>query len=63
VQRTDEKRYIVALTKVHSNHIAKLKAYNAIFRQIKCYCHHENNDVNHRHIVEFNFKQLHNLDQ
>jgi hypothetical protein len=62
-QRTGEKRFIAALTKVYSEHITKLKTYNAILRQIKCYFHHETKDIIQRHIVQFNLKQLHNRDQ
>jgi len=56
VQRMGKKRFIVVLTKVSSEHITKLKTYNAILRQIKCYCLHENKDVIHRCIVRFNLK-------
>jgi len=54
VQRTGEKRFIVALTKVNSEHIKKLKTYNVILRQIKCYCLLENKYDFHLCNIQFN---------
>jgi hypothetical protein len=56
------KRFFVALTNYYSERTTKEKTYNALVRQIKLCCQHQNKDVIIGHVFQFNLKQLHNPD-
>jgi hypothetical protein len=47
VQRTGEQRFFMALTNYYSERTTKIKTYNALVRQIRLCCHHQNKRCHH----------------